>query len=76
MPLDLDDSNLPSAAEYKRAILTLRPIHENHLEILKAHFQAPAHTTTMTQLADAVEACEEIRPGGGQPERSQNGGAE
>jgi hypothetical protein len=44
----------PSPEAYKRAILELRPIHDNHLEMLRTHFQSPDHTITASQLAAAV----------------------
>jgi hypothetical protein len=54
MPLDPNELDVPTSKAYKRSILALRPIHDSHLEILKTHFLAPAHTITATELATAV----------------------
>ena len=41
---------------YHRAFqaILLEGIPENHLALLRAHFQAPAHTVTWAQLAERV----------------------
>ena len=44
MSQDEDEFEVPSAKDYKRSILAIRPIHDNHLELLKAHFLALNHT--------------------------------
>jgi len=54
MSEELADSEVPSPTEYKRAFLELRPYHDNHLEMLRVHFQSPEHTITMSELAAAV----------------------
>lgn len=54
MSADPNDFETPSPQAFKRAILALRPIHDNHLEMIEVHFQAPDHTITASQLAAAV----------------------
>ena len=45
----------PSVAQYKRAFRTIYPkLHPNYLAMLKAHYSAPEHTVTMSELAEAV----------------------
>lgn len=40
--------------DYRRAFVALHPLAEHHIRLLKAHFNAPEHITTATQLAGAV----------------------
>lgn len=37
--------------DYKKALLSLRPISDNHLKMLEAHYRAPSHTITMAALS-------------------------
>ena len=54
----MDKSRKQSAnatvAEFKRALLSVSPLADNHLEILRVHYQAPDHTVTATQIAEAL----------------------
>ena len=45
----------PTTAEFKRALLALRPIAPHHLQMLRAHYRAPGHTLTASQIAAAVD---------------------
>jgi hypothetical protein len=40
--------------EYKHAFLSLQPLADHELELLGAHFRAPNHTITASELATAV----------------------
>jgi hypothetical protein len=54
MPGDPNRFRIPSPESYKRALLGLLPIHDNHLAMLKANYQAPDHSITASQLAAIV----------------------
>jgi len=44
-----------SAEDYKRAFLEVRPeMTDKHLEMLRAHYDAPDHSITMSELARKV----------------------
>lgn len=53
-PFDLTD--IPSVADYKRAFLACRGalVGKKYLELLQAHYQAPEHSITAGELAEAV----------------------
>lgn len=47
--------DLPSVAEYKRALTSLRArLHPNHQKLLKSHFRSHRHTATASHLAKLV----------------------
>lgn len=41
--------------DYKRIILAVRPIADHHMRLLEAHYRAPDHTVTMTELAAVMK---------------------
>jgi hypothetical protein len=46
---------LPPPESYKEALLRIRDtLPEKHLQMLLAHYRAPNHTITATELAEAV----------------------
>src|SRR5262245_18646997 len=46
---------MPSIDDYRLAFLAVRSqMTENQLEMLRAHYAAPGHATTMSKLAKAV----------------------
>jgi hypothetical protein len=46
---------IPTAAQYKKAFLAIRPkMHAKHLEMLRAHHAAPGHTISVKALGKAV----------------------
>ena len=44
----------PTAAEFQRALRDIRPLAPHHVRLLRAHYMAPGHTATATELAVAV----------------------
>jgi len=51
-----DLTDVPSVAEYKRALLECRPklVGKKYLDMLQAHYRAADHTLTAGDLADAA----------------------
>jgi hypothetical protein len=64
---EFDDKNssssiMPTASidlltkdQFKHALLAIRPIADHHMALLKAHYRAPGHTMTASQLAEALD---------------------
>jgi hypothetical protein len=50
------DDEFRTVTDYYKAFETLfkESIHEKHLALLKAHFDAPNHTATWARLAEVV----------------------
>ena len=44
----------PTTADFQRALRALAPLKPYGLKLLKAHYMAPNHTATATELADLV----------------------
>ena len=48
-------SGVPTVGEFKRALLALRRLRQAHMDMLEAHYRAPGHQLTASQLAESAK---------------------